>query len=221
MTLRRNRDVFERIAWLPRALVGAGAAGHRHRGVRRTVNMPIVDRARQASTACSGRRAIIALARAAAAAGIPFTLSTASNCAVGRLASTVPGQITGISSMPTRTRASVDRLIDRVARRPAAKRWSSRPTRRCSARASGTSAITGADEAQRDEHARRARAPALAHAGHASVRRAEFENLVEFLPPGKSLGPDRREVQFLADQLVACRGATSSASASAGRASWS
>ena len=112
-TLRRNRDVFERIAWLPRALVGAGPPDIGTEVFGRRLNMPIVI----APTGFNGLlwpQGDIALAKAAAAAGIPFTLSTASNCAVGRLAATVQGNH-WYQLYAYKDPSVVDRLVDRVA----------------------------------------------------------------------------------------------------------
>lgn len=112
-TLRRNRDVFERIAWLPRALVGAGPPDLGTEIFGRPVNMPVVV----APTGFNGLlwpQGDIALARAAAAAGVPFTLSTASNCAVGRLAAAVQGNL-WYQLYAYKDQSVVDRLIDRVA----------------------------------------------------------------------------------------------------------
>jgi len=112
-TLRRNRDVFERIAWLPRALVGAGPADLGTEIFGRASNMPLVI----APTGFNGLlwpQGDIALAKAAAAAGVPFTLSTASNCAVGRLAAAVQGNL-WYQLYAYKDQSVVDRLIDRVA----------------------------------------------------------------------------------------------------------
>ncbi len=112
-TLRRNRDVFERIAWLPRALVGAGPPDLGTEIFGRPANMPLVV----APTGFNGLlwpQGDIALARAATAAGVPFTLSTASNCAVGRLAAAVQGNL-WYQLYAYKDQSVVDRLIDRVA----------------------------------------------------------------------------------------------------------
>lgn len=113
VTLRRNRDVFERIAWLPRALVGAGPADLSTQLFGRPVGMPMVV----APTGFNGLlwpQGDIALAKAAVAAGIPFTLSTAANCAVGRLAQAVPGNL-WFQLYCYKDQSVLDRLIDRVA----------------------------------------------------------------------------------------------------------
>ena len=111
-TLHRNREVFDRIAWLPRALVGAGPPDLGTGILGRRANLPIVI----APTGFNGlcwKQGDIALARAAAAAGIPFTLSTASNCAVGRLAAAVQGNL-WYQLYAYKDQSVVDRLIERV-----------------------------------------------------------------------------------------------------------
>lgn len=111
-TLRRNRDVFEKIAWLPRALVGAGPADLSTEIFGRPANLPIVI----APTGFNGmlwKQGDTALARAAAEADIPFTLSTASNCAFGRLAADVKGNL-WYQLYAYKDQHVVDRLIDRV-----------------------------------------------------------------------------------------------------------
>jgi (S)-mandelate dehydrogenase len=112
LTLRRNRDVFERIAWLPRALVGAGPPALGTEIFGRSVNMPLII----APTGFNGlvwKEGDIALARAATAAGIPFTLSTAGNCSVTRLAAAVKGNL-WYQLYAYKDQSVVDRLIDRV-----------------------------------------------------------------------------------------------------------
>lgn len=112
VTLRRNRDVFQRIAWQPRALVGAGPADLGTRIFGQPANMPLVV----APTGFNGlvwKQGDIALARAAAAAGIPFTLSTAANCSITRLAAAVQGNL-WYQLYAYKDQNVVDRLIDRV-----------------------------------------------------------------------------------------------------------
>jgi (S)-mandelate dehydrogenase len=182
-TLRRNRDVFERIAWLPRALVGAGPADLGTEVFGRPVNMPIIV----APTGFNGLlwpQGDIALARAAAAAGIPFTLSTASNCAVGRLATAVQGNL-WYQLYAYKDQSVVDRLIDRVgeagcdvlvvtADAPVlgAREWDQR-NYRAPMKLSVTSML---DVLRHPRWLAQVMLPSGA---------PTFENLVEFLPPGK------------------------------------
>ena len=112
VTLRRNRDVFQRIAWQPRALVGVGPADLGTRIFGQPANMPLIV----APTGFNGlvwKEGDIALARAAAAAGIPFTLSTAANCSITRLAAAVQGNL-WYQLYAYKDQNVVDRLIDRV-----------------------------------------------------------------------------------------------------------
>jgi len=113
VTLKRNRDVFERIAWLPRALVGMWPPDLRTELFGRQLGLPLVI----APTGFNGmlwRQGDIALASAAAAAGIPFSLSTASNCLLQRLAAAVQGD-QWFQLYPYKDEAVVDRLVDRAA----------------------------------------------------------------------------------------------------------
>jgi (S)-mandelate dehydrogenase len=112
VTLRRNRDVFERFGWLPRALVGAGPPDLATELFGKPVSMPVVV----APTGFNGLlwpQGDIALAKAATAAGIPFTLSTAGNCSIKRLSAAVPGNL-WFQLYAYRDETVVDRLIDRV-----------------------------------------------------------------------------------------------------------
>jgi (S)-mandelate dehydrogenase len=182
-TLRRNREVFEKVAWLPRALVGAGPPDLGTEIFGRAVHMPIVI----APTGFNGLlwpQGDIALARAASDAGIPFTLSTASNCAVGRLAASVQGNL-WYQLYAYKDQSVVDRLIDRVAEAG------------CEVLVITADApVLGA----REWDQRNYRAPMkLSLASKLDVLRhprwlaqvmlpsgaPTFENLAEFLPPGK------------------------------------
>jgi (S)-mandelate dehydrogenase len=182
-TLRRNRDVFERIAWLPRALVGAGPPDLGTEVLGRPVNMPIIV----APTGFNGLvwpQGDIALARAAASVGIPFTLSTASNCAIGRLAAAVQGNH-WYQLYAYKDQSVVDRLIDRVreagcevlvvtADAPVlgAREWDQR-NYRAPMKLSLPSML---DVLQHPRWLTQVMLPSGA---------PTFENLVEFLPPGK------------------------------------
>lgn len=91
LSLRRNREAFERIGFLPRMLVDTTARHQRRRLLGREASAPLVI----APTALNGihcRDGDLALARAAAAAGIPYCLSTFSNVRLERLASEAPGR---------------------------------------------------------------------------------------------------------------------------------
>jgi (S)-mandelate dehydrogenase len=78
VTLRRNRDIFERITWLPRTLVGTGVPDLACEILGEAMHLPVVI----APTGFNGMlwpQGDLALARAAQAAGIAFTLSTVGN----------------------------------------------------------------------------------------------------------------------------------------------
>jgi len=84
VALRRNRDVFERITWLPRTLAGVGSPDLATTIFGRTCHLPVII----APTGFNGLlwpQGDLALARAAASAGIPFTLSTVSNYSLAKM----------------------------------------------------------------------------------------------------------------------------------------
>jgi len=113
VSLRRNRDVFERIAWLPRTLAGVGASDLATQLLGERLAMPLVI----APTGFNGMlwpEGDRQLARAAAAAGIPFTLSTVSNYDVVKLGEELPGKI-WFQLYPFKDHRSAERLIERAA----------------------------------------------------------------------------------------------------------
>ena len=88
--LRNNRDAFERIKLKPRTLVDVSKRSQEIRFFGHTHKLPIAI----APTGTAGLlwyQGEIALARAAAAAGIPFTLATGSQTAMETVAAAVPG----------------------------------------------------------------------------------------------------------------------------------
>ena len=113
VTLRRNRDVFERITWLPRTLVGTGMPDMSAELFGESLHLPLVI----APTGFNGMlwpQGDLALARAAAAAGIPFTLSTVSNYDVVKMGAEFPGRI-WFQLYPVKDPKTLDRLVDRAA----------------------------------------------------------------------------------------------------------
>jgi (S)-mandelate dehydrogenase len=113
VTLRRNRDVFERITWLPRTLVGAGMPDMSAELLGESLHLPLVV----APTGFNGMlwpQGDLALARAASAAGIPFTLSTVSNYDVVKMGAELPGRI-WFQLYPVKDQKTLDRLVDRAA----------------------------------------------------------------------------------------------------------
>lgn len=112
LTLSRNREAFARIAWVGRTLGGYGTPCLQAQVLGESLQMPVVI----APTGFNGllwRNGDQALARAAAEAGIRFTLSTVSNHDVRSLAAELPGSV-WFQLYPLRDRALVDHLIDRA-----------------------------------------------------------------------------------------------------------
>ena len=113
VTLRRNRDIFERITWLPRTLAGTGVPDLATNILGEAVHMPVLI----APTGFNGMlwpQGDLALAKAAQTAGIPFTLSTVSNfdlIAMNKLLS----RRAWFQLYPFKEASAVDRLVDRAA----------------------------------------------------------------------------------------------------------
>jgi (S)-mandelate dehydrogenase len=182
VTLRRNREVFERIAWLPRTLAGVGEPDLSTTLFGEPCRLPLVI----APTGFNGLlwpQGDRALALAARAAGIPFTLSTVSNYPLAALAAEAPGT-TWFQLYPMKNGRAIDRLLERALESG------------CRTLVVTTDVpIFGA----REWDQRNYRAPmklnlasvldVLAHPGwlrrvmipHGAPR---FENVLEFLPPG-------------------------------------
>jgi (S)-mandelate dehydrogenase len=113
VSLRRNRDVFERIAWLPRTLAGVGLPDLSTDLLGESCLLPLVI----APTGFNGMlwpQGDRALARAAAEAGIPFTLSTVSNYPLAKLTQEVADRI-WFQLYPFKDQAFIDRLVDLAA----------------------------------------------------------------------------------------------------------
>jgi isopentenyl diphosphate isomerase/L-lactate dehydrogenase-like FMN-dependent dehydrogenase len=111
-TLRENRAVFERIRLKPRTLVDVSKRSQETTLFGDTFNMPFGI----APTGAAGLycfEADIALARAAAAAGVPFVLSTASFTALERVAEAAGGT-KWFQLYMSKERASAERLITRA-----------------------------------------------------------------------------------------------------------
>jgi len=90
-TLRWNRAVFDSIRLLPTTLVDVGERHQRRRIFSRDASAPLII----APTGLNGmlhHRGDVALARAAAAAGIPFALSTVSNVRLEEVAAEAGGR---------------------------------------------------------------------------------------------------------------------------------
>jgi len=113
VSLRRNRDVFERITWLPRTLVGLTIPDLATELFGESLHLPLVI----APTGFNGMlwpQGDLALANAASAAGIPFTLSTVSNYDVVKMGRELPGKI-WFQLYPVKDQKTADRLVDRAA----------------------------------------------------------------------------------------------------------
>ncbi|HJQ62131.1 MAG TPA: alpha-hydroxy acid oxidase, partial [Burkholderiales bacterium] len=92
VSLRNNRAVFERIRFRPRTLVDVSGRNQQITLFGNTHKMPIVI----APTGTAGlmwHEGEIALARAAAQAGIPFTLATGSMTAMEKVAEQAGGEL--------------------------------------------------------------------------------------------------------------------------------
>jgi len=113
LALKRNRDVFERITWVPRTLAGVGTPDLSTEILGETCHLPLVI----APTGFNGMlwpQGDLMLARAAADAGIPFTLSTVSNFALKKMTAEVKQGI-WFQLYPFKDPGSVDLLVDRAA----------------------------------------------------------------------------------------------------------
>jgi (S)-mandelate dehydrogenase len=112
IALRRNRDVFGRIAWLPRTLAGVGTPDLATEILGDTCHLPLII----APTGFNGMlwpQGDLALAKAAADAGIPFTLSTVSNYALAQMVREVPERI-WFQLYPFKDPNAVNHLVGRA-----------------------------------------------------------------------------------------------------------
>jgi len=113
VSLRRNRDVFERITWLPRTLVGLTMPELSTNVLGESLHLPLVI----APTGFNGMlwpQGDLALANAAASAGVPFTLSTVSNYDVVKMGRELPGKV-WFQLYPVKDQKTADRLVERAA----------------------------------------------------------------------------------------------------------
>jgi (S)-mandelate dehydrogenase len=113
VSLRRNREIFERIKWLPRALAGAGIPDLGTQILGETVHLPVIV----APTGFNGMlwpQGDMALARAAQAAGVPFTLSTVGNHDVVAMNREL-SRPAWFQLYPFKDTKTSDRLLDRAA----------------------------------------------------------------------------------------------------------
>jgi (S)-mandelate dehydrogenase len=113
ITLKRNRSIFERIAWVPRMLVGTDVPVMTREILGEACQMPVVI----APTGFNGMlwpQGDLALAKGAASAGIPFTLSTVSNYDVGALNRTLQ-RPAWFQLYPVKDEKTADRLMEKAA----------------------------------------------------------------------------------------------------------
>jgi (S)-mandelate dehydrogenase len=113
VTLRRNRAVFADFQFVPRTLVKCGSVSTATSLFGRPVALPIMI-APIGSCGLFAREGDLCLARAAAAAGIPFIQSTVSNASIETI-SAVPGLRHWMQLYVFRSDAVVERLVARAA----------------------------------------------------------------------------------------------------------
>ena len=111
-TLRANRAAFERWRFLPRVMVGVGAIDTACEIAGATARLPIVI-APTGAPAFAWPRADVAIARAAAQFGIPYTLSSSATCSLEDVAREAGGRL-WFQPYILRDRPFFDRLIDRA-----------------------------------------------------------------------------------------------------------
>ena len=112
VTLRRNRAILERITWLPRTLVACGVPHLSREILGDVLHMPVVI----APTGFNGMlwpAGDLALALAAEAAGIAFTLSTVSNYEVGALNRALKSPA-WFQLYPVKDAKTSDRIVDKA-----------------------------------------------------------------------------------------------------------
>ncbi len=113
VTLRRNRQAFERIGFAPRTLVDVRERSQAIEIFGQAIRSPLII----APTGFNGmlrQHGDLALAAAAKNAGIPFSLSTVSTDTIESVAETVGGRL-WFQLYPVRNRATLQRLVERAA----------------------------------------------------------------------------------------------------------
>jgi (S)-mandelate dehydrogenase len=111
-TLAANRAAFARVRLAPKVLVDVSSVDTETEILGRSSSLPVVV----APTGASGLgwpEADVALARAAAAMGIPYTLSTAANASIERIAREAPGRL-WFQLYVLRDRAFAAKLVERA-----------------------------------------------------------------------------------------------------------
>ena len=92
ITLRANRQAFERLRVLPRVLVDVSAVDTRTQILGRESSLPIAV-APTGAVGFGWPGGDVGIARAAAACGIPYTLSTTATASIERVAREAPGRL--------------------------------------------------------------------------------------------------------------------------------
>lgn len=111
-TLRGNRAAFERVRLLPRVLVDVSAVDLKTEIFGKTANLPLAI-APTGGISAGRAGAELILARAAKAAGVPFTLATPSAFTIERVAEEVGGRL-WFQLYAVRDRAFRERLVERA-----------------------------------------------------------------------------------------------------------
>lgn len=112
VTLRDNRAAFERVRFSPHPLVDVSTVNTAATLLGRPTNFPIAV----APTGAAGfgqPQADIAIARAAAAFGIPFTLSTSATASIETIANEAPGRL-WFQAYVLRNKEFLRKLIERA-----------------------------------------------------------------------------------------------------------
>ncbi len=112
VTLRRNRAVFEDLAFVPTTLVKAGAVDTTRTIFDQPAKLPLMI-APMGFCGLFSHRGDVSLARAASAAGIPFIQSTVSNASIEDIAA-VPGLRHWMQLYVFRSRPFMERLVARA-----------------------------------------------------------------------------------------------------------
>ena len=112
VTLRGNRAAFERVRLLPKVLVGVAAVDLSTRILGETASLPLAI-APTGGISAGRAGAELALARAAKAAGVPFTLATPAAFTIERVAEEVGGRL-WFQLYAVRDRAFREKLILRA-----------------------------------------------------------------------------------------------------------
>lgn len=112
-TLRKNREAFEALAIAPRVLAQVGNAQPASTLLGRPMSMPLAI-APMGAVGFGCRDGDVQIARAAAAAGVPYVLSTAATTSIERVAEQAAGARLWFQLYALRDRSATLRLIERI-----------------------------------------------------------------------------------------------------------